>query len=439
MNALSAGRDSAGTHRRLVGGPDHPVTTTLATLTCALAPAYVVRWKILSFPTTLLEIAILVTVAAFAIETFRYRTTVAWRGPFTIPSLVFLAAGAISVVTASDHRAALGLYRAYLIEPIAFAVVVASIVKGNRRSLILLAGLGAGGLAAGMANSVVVLAALRAHAYEVVATPPVVIYNTANAVALYLVPLVAVSASIALRATNLRVRVVSGLFTLFAVLAVIMSFSRGGYLALAAVAIGLALSHRLRWWLLAAGLIASVVLLRVPQLATRVAVETDFSHPNNTLVSRFHIWQAALQMLREHPILGAGLSGFSAAVAPYWNATHVDRYTYPHNILLNFWTETGLLGVAAFSWILITAFTVSWRGWRHTDIEWRPIQLGVCLALVAVVVHGLVDVPYFKNDLSLEFWTLVAISWSGVNLVGSERAAQPAVAARGVATNPPAG
>jgi len=33
--------------------------------------------------------------------------------------------------------------------------------------------------------------------------------------------------------------------------------------------------------------------------------------------------------------------------------------------------------------------------------------------MVAVVVHGLVDVPYFKNDLSLELWALVALAWAG--------------------------
>jgi len=32
---------------------------------------------------------------------------------------------------------------------------------------------------------------------------------------------------------------------------------------------------------------------------------------------------------------------------------------------------------------------------------------------VAVVVHGMVDLPYFKNDLSLEFWTLLGLAWAG--------------------------
>ena len=33
------------------------------------------------------------------------------------------------------------------------------------------------------------------------------------------------------------------------------------------------------------------------------------------------------------------------------------------------------------------------------------------IALIAVIVHGLVDVPYWKNDLSLEFWALLSLSF----------------------------
>jgi hypothetical protein len=55
----------------------------------------------------------------------------------------------------------------------------------------------------------------------------------------------------------------------------------------------------------------------------------------------------------------------------------------------------------------------AWEGWRRADPEWRAFFLGVFLAMVAVIVHGLVDVPYFKNDLSLEFWALVGIAAAG--------------------------
>jgi hypothetical protein len=34
----------------------------------------------------------------------------------------------------------------------------------------------------------------------------------------------------------------------------------------------------------------------------------------------------------------------------------------------------------------------------------------VLLFLVAVLAHGLVDVPFFKNDLSLQFWAFLALA-----------------------------
>ena len=50
--------------------------------------------------------------------------------------------------------------------------------------------------------------------------------------------------------------------------------------------------------------------------------------------------------------------------------------------------------------------------------EWRPLQLGMLLSLAAILVHGLVDVPYFKNDLSFEFWALVALTLAGRQAAG---------------------
>ena len=159
----------------------------------------------------------------------------------------------------------------------------------------------------------------------------------------------------------------------------------------------------------------------LPPLRNRILTEVDFSNGHNTLVGRFHLWSVALQMLREHPIFGAGLSGFAAAIAPIWNATNIDRYTYPHNIVLNFWTETGLLGLAAFLWILIAGFVLAWRGYRASTGGWQAIHLGVLLALVAVVVHGLVDVPYWKNDLSVEFWAILALCLTPAALAARRR------------------
>jgi O-antigen ligase len=380
-----------------------------AALTGALAPAYVIRWHVGPLPSTLLEVAILVTVAVFAVETLRQRVPIDWRGPLTAPAILFIVAGAISVLVSGDHRAALGLYRAYFLEPAAFFLIVAAVASTPRRVGLILLGFAAGGAVAATGNAAVVLDAIRHHVLDLATTPPVFIYQTANAVALYLIPLVAVAASVLVYGRGRAERWLSGLFLALALPACLLSFSRGGYLALAAVGIGLAIAHRRSKLLVPGVILAALAVSQVPLIRHRIAYELH-PLPGNTLDFRFRIWGQTLRLLSHHPVLGIGLGNYQQAMGPFWQ--DLPKVIYPHNIVLNFWAVTGLLGLAGFFWLMIRAFLLGWRGWRHHPGDWRPYDLGVLLALVAMVVHGLVDVPFFKNDLSLEFWALCAILWA---------------------------
>jgi O-antigen ligase len=390
-----------------------------ATLAGALAPAYVIRWRVGPLPTTLLEVAILATIAVFAVETMRQRMPVEWRGALTAPAILFILAGAISVVVSGDHRAALGLFRAYFLEPAAFFLILAAVASTPRRVGLILLGFAAGGTIVAVSNGAVVLNAVRHHALDLAVTPPVAIYQTANAVALYLIPLVAVAGAILLHGRGRAERWLSGLFLAVAVPACLLSFSRGGYLALAAVGLGLALSHRWAKVLLPGAIVAAFAVSQVPLIRQRIAYELH-PLPGNTLDFRIHIWGQTLRMLSHHLVLGIGLSNYQDAMGPFWQ--DLPKVIYPHNIVLNFWATTGLLGLAAFGWLVIRAFILGWRGWRQHPAAWRPYDLGVMLALVAMVVHGLVDVPFFKNDLSLEFWALVGILWAADRWSGARSA-----------------
>lgn len=406
----------SGPFAALISGLDmgrYPISLVLAGVTCALTPAYVIRWHLGPYPSTLLEDAIALTVLAFVYESWHSRVMPNFSSPLTLPAILFVVAGAISVAVAPDRRAALGIYRAYLLEPIAFFLVVSAVASTWKKAAVVLGGFGLAGLVVGVANSIFILEALRQHRVNAAVTAPVVIYTNANDIALFLVPLIAIAASITFYRDDKRERVVSGAFLGVAVIATLLSFSRGGYLALAVVAVGLALSHRYRWRMLGAAVAIGIVLVLIPPIYRRIAVELDFSNPQNTLVGRFELWRVSLQMLQHHVLFGAGLSGFAQTIAPYWNPTHIDRFIYPHNIVLTFWSETGILGLVAFGWIMVAGFRLGWRGWRGSAREWRPLHLGVTLALSAVIAHGLVDVPYFKNDLSLEFWALMGLALAG--------------------------
>jgi O-antigen ligase len=390
-------------------GSQYRYSLLAASLAGALAPAYVVRWKVGPLPTTLLEVAILATIAVFAVETVQQRLPIEWRGPLTPPAILFIVAGAISVLVSGDHRAALGLYRAYFLEPAAFFLIVGAVASTPRRAGLILLGFAAGGAVAAVLNAAVVLDAIRHHVLDLATTPPVVIYQTANAVSLYLIPLVAMAAAILLHGRGRAERWLSGLFLAVALPACLLSFSRGGYLALAAVALGLAISHRWAKLLVPAVVVAALAVSQVPLIRHRIAYELQ-AVPGNTLDFRLRIWGQTLRMLTHSPLLGIGLSYYQQAMGPYWQ--DLPKVIYPHNIVLNFWAVTGILGLAGFFWLAIRAFVLGWRGWRRHPAEWRPYDLGVMLVLVAMLVHGLVDVPFFKNDLSFEFWALLGILWA---------------------------
>ncbi|TMD23888.1 MAG: hypothetical protein E6I99_05175 [Chloroflexi bacterium] len=383
-----------------------------ATIAGALAPAYVIRWHVGPLPTTLLEVALLLTILIFAFEFLPRmpgRVGAVVRGPLTLPALVFIAAGAISVLVSGDHRAALGLYRAYFIEPAAFFLIVATIASTPRRAGLILLGFAVGGAVAAVLNAAVVVDAIRHHVLDLSTTPPVAIYQTANAVSLYLVPLVAMAGSLLLHGRGRAVRWLSAVFLMIALPACLLSFSRGGYLALGAVALGLAVSHRWAKLLVPSVVAAALAVSQVPLIRARIAYELQ-ALPGNTLDFRIRIWGQTLQMLSHHPVFGIGLSYYQQAMGPFWQ--DLPRVIYPHNILLNFWAVTGLPGLLAFGWLSVRAFVLGWRGWRKHEPDWRPYDLGFMLVLVAMLAHGLVDVPFFKNDLSLEFWALLGLLWA---------------------------
>ena len=388
------------------------MTLGCAAATCALAPAYTIRWHIGFYPTTLLEAAILVTIGAFILESLPRRPIV-WRTRFDVPILLFIVAGAISVVASSDHRAALGLYRAYFLEPAAFFYVLSAVITTPRRATAILIGFGVALAVLALANIAVTVEAIRAHTLNVGGTPPTAIYSVSNAVALFEVPVVAVAASVLLYSTDWLDRLVSLLIVALGTVSALLTFSRGGYVALFAVAITLALTHRRRLWLLALVAILTLAALRVPGVAGRVWHDLSPTDPSNSLAPRVQLWGVTLRMLAHHPLFGSGLAGFSAAIEPYRNG-FPEQQIYPHNILLNFWTETGILGVVAFAWLMVKTFVATLRGWLHGSPGWRPYQLGVLLFLVAVLAHGLVDVPFFKNDLSLQFWAFLGLASAAI-------------------------
>ena len=333
-----------------------------------------------------------------------------YLGPYAVPGVLLLFAASLDTAFAPSPRAAAGIWKAYFLEPALAYLVIAWLVTGQARARLFLAGLAIAGVLLAASEWMAFVQALAGPGYDSVHPPKPFFLMTPNAVALFLVPLDAVALALAAFSEDRLERLLAAAFVAVTVAAVLMCGSRGGELTLAAVVVTVAAFHPLRLRLIGgAGVFAALLIAASHSVRDRILVEFRPADPNNTVALRLPLWESTVRMLRAHPLFGGGLDGFKQSIQPYKVSGFTEQaVNYPHQVVLTFWSETGLLGLLAFLWLLVQMARTAAAGLR-SEAWVRVLSIGLLGALVAVVVHGLVDVPYFKNDLALEFWALLGI------------------------------
>jgi hypothetical protein len=75
---------------------------------------------------------------------------------------------------------------------------------------------------------------------------------------------------------------------------------------------------------------------------------------------------------------------------------------------LDFWVELGVLGFVALLGFLVELVRYLVPVLRAGPRA-HPWAVALSLAWVGILVHGLLDSPYWKNDLAAEWWILAAL------------------------------
>ncbi len=127
---------------------------------------------------------------------------------------------------------------------------------------------------------------------------------------------------------------------------------------------------------------------------------------------RLEVWTVAEKLIEEHPFLGVGPGRFedeyaTRATQILGHAPYEKQMLHPHNIFLMFWLSSGIIGLMAFLWLIFMLFTIVFSIDEHDGR--KRIAIICATMLLAILVHGLVDTPIWKNDLALQFWMLAGI------------------------------
>ena len=134
------------------------------------------------------------------------------------------------------------------------------------------------------------------------------------------------------------------------------------------------------------------------------------SESRSSFHSRLMIWNASVEIIKDNPVFGIGPGTFQETYLSYsekFDEPYLEwAVSQPHNTLLAFYLQTGLIGFVGFILILI------WFFYRCRD-EAMPRLYGqiISVLMIYILVHGLVDTMYWKNDLSLMFWLVIGLAW----------------------------
>src|SRR5438132_4367644 len=205
--------------------------------TVACMPLYVVRYKVGPIPTTLLEDLILITIGLYVAGRIRARDWRPARASLEIPIAVLLVAGLVGIAISSDHVGAVGIYRAYFIEPVALFYVAIDLLKTPHDFKVVLLGLAIGATVFALMNLGAWIGALATHKTIHSRDAPEALYTSPNAVAMFLEPPPAIAAGFALYGQDRRERRAATACLVVLFVALLATLSRAGWLTLAVLAL----------------------------------------------------------------------------------------------------------------------------------------------------------------------------------------------------------
>jgi putative inorganic carbon (hco3(-)) transporter len=247
-----------------------------------------------------------------------------------------------------------------------------------------------------------------------------------NLLAAYLIPAVFLSVAAAFTWRGWLPKALAATMVLLHSACLVVTFSRGGWIGLVVGGFVLILllvywwsvklPLRFRKWAIPATLGASAVVLLLAIAVVepvRMRVFSMFAGREDSSNNfRMNVWAAALEMVRDRPILGIGPgnSAFNKIYPLYMRPkyTALSAYSVPLEIAI----ETGFIGLFAFLWLLLVTFNLGVRQLqRLRELESREAYwlMAAVASLCGLLAHGLVDTVWYRPEVNTLWWLSIAI------------------------------
>jgi putative inorganic carbon (hco3(-)) transporter len=238
----------------------------------------------------------------------------------------------------------------------------------------------------------------------------------ASFLSLLLVPSFAL---ILMKVSNARKALALGAFALGA-LSILLTFSRGGWLAFA-VSMALFSTFAIRRrYLSIVGPVAVLVAGAALFLIFQEPILARLSD-SEAAAGRVPLIALALSMIQAHPWLGVGSNNFYVVMPDYLTPDFAGAWLYVvHDKYLLVWAETGIFALIAFVIFLLATVYRGWLVWRRNDPFLSPLALAFTAVVIGQMVHMNFDI--FNGQPQVQgLWLVAALLAAMSNIQSGEK------------------
>lgn len=418
-------------------------------------PLYLWRFSVFGIPSTALEAMIYILFLVWVINKLNFtHTSRSKQTPVRLCLVKNITAGfkknamlntgiillflgvMISTFVSSDTKTSLGILKSWFFDPFLFFLVLISVIKTKDQIVSSLAAWLFSGIAVSIAGIFYLLNNDLAFDRRLSA-----FFLSPNHLAMYISPAFLISSTFLLHKINskgikkleignLEIRKYLNYKLQITVLLIIFiplyfTHSYGAFLGISAglfYMLGKGIFRRSQSKKKKSYLVAALIILSFGVvLGYGKMGQIENSSGRSSFHSRLMIWNTAAEIIKDNPLFGIGPGTFQDVYLSYagrFSKPYLEwAVPQPHNIFLAFYLQTGLIGFVGFILILVWFFQRR-RHYRISptgnDINNNPIsnQINdiIISLMIYILVHGLVDATYWKNDLALMFWTVVGLN-----------------------------
>ena len=148
---------------------------------------------------------------------------------------------------------------------------------------------------------------------------------------------------------------------------------------------------------------------------------TSLFHAKEVDSNKFRLiaWNAGIQMIEKHPVLGLGPEGpkyhFQEYVPPdTWASRPPGFYQHLHNVYLQYGAERGIVTLLVFLWLLVQIVVDFWRGLRALPAgpsDRRFLLQGGIAMVLAMMAEGIAEVNFGDSEPLTMFLVVVACGY----------------------------